>query len=228
MALTEVLERIRRAETEAGRPSESVNLVAVSKQQPIERVRAALESGHRRFGENRVQEAQSKWPALRAEFSDLTLHLLGPLQTNKVKAAVTLFDVIESVDRDRLAVKLAEESQAQGRAPSLFIQVNTGEEAQKAGISPAETDAFVNQCLRVYDLPIIGLMAIPPADEPPAPHFALLAKLADRNGLSQVSMGMSADFEIAISLGATSVRVGSAVFGARPKVETASPAENEP
>lgn len=211
----EVKARIARAERAAGRPEGAVSLVAVSKVQPEDRVRAVLEAGHRRFGENRVQEAEQRWTPLRAEYPDVTLHLIGPLQTNKVKTAVAFFDVIESVDREKLARKLAEEIQAQGRAPGMLIQVNTGEEPQKAGVLPAEADRFITLCRDEYGLPIKGLMVIPPADEPPAPHFALLAKLAEENGLAELSMGMSADYETAIALGATSVRVGSALFGAR-------------
>lgn len=220
MGLTEVLDGIARATRSAGRAEGSVALVAVSKVQPIERIEAALAAGHRRFGENRVQEAQGKWPDLRAKHADLTLHLIGPLQTNKVKQAVALFDVIETVDREKLARKIAEEIRAQGRPIKLFVQVNTGEEPQKAGLVPSEVDAFIELCRDELGLAIAGLMAIPPADEPPAPHFALLRKLAERNGLSELSMGMSGDYEIAISLGATAVRVGSAVFGARTPIRT--------
>lgn len=221
MSLEEVMAKIAKAERAAGRPEGSVELVAVSKVQPEARVRAVLEAGHRRFGENRVQEAEERWTPLRADYPDVTLHLIGPLQTNKAKTAVAFFDVIESVDREKLARKLAEEIQAQGRAPQLLIQVNTGEEPQKAGVSPAETGKFVALCRTEYDLPIAGLMVIPPAHEPPAPHFALLAKLAEENGLAKLSMGMSADYETAIAFGATSVRVGSALFGARQKPEEA-------
>lgn len=214
MSLTEVAKRIAAATLDAKRPEGSVDLVAVSKVQPLERVIAVLDQGWRRFGENRVQEAAGKWPALRETYADIELHLLGPLQTNKVNQALDLFDVIQSVDRPKLAAKLADAAQAKGWCPDLYIQVNTGEEPQKAGVSPDETDAFVADC-RQRDLPVKGLMAIPPVDEEAALHFALLAKLADRNGLSGLSMGMSGDFETAIRLGATCVRVGSAIFGAR-------------
>ena len=174
-----------------------------------------LEAGHRCFGENRVQEAEQRWTPLKARFPDVRLHLVGPLQTNKVKTATALFDVIESLDREKLARKLADEAQSSGRAPTLYIQVNSGEEPQKAGVAPGETADFVSLCRRRYDLPIAGLMAIPPANEPPAVHFALLTKLAEETGLEKLSMGMSADFETAIEFGATSVRIGSALFGAR-------------
>jgi pyridoxal phosphate enzyme (YggS family) len=167
------------------------------------------------FGENRVQEAQEKYPALKAEHPDLELHLIGPLQTNKAREAVALFDVIQSVDRDKLASVLAKEMERAGKRPSCFIQVNTGEEAQKAGVLPAGLDAFVAACRDQHKLPVVGLMCIPPVDEEPALHFALLAKMAKRNGLSRLSMGMSADYEAAVRLGATHVRVGSALFGAR-------------
>jgi len=174
-----------------------------------------LEAGHRVFGENRVQEAQAKWPDLKAEFPEVRLHLIGPLQTNKVKDAVALFDVIESVDREKLARRLAAEMVTQGRSLKVFLQVNTGEEAQKSGVLPAEVDEFVNLCRDELGMDVLGLMAIPPQDEEPALHFALLAKLARRNGLSFLSMGMSADYDIAVQLGATHVRVGTAIFGAR-------------
>ncbi len=199
----------------AGRSPADVNLVAVSKTHGAERVAALIGAGQRVFGENRVQEAQGKFPALRALHPGLQLHLIGPLQTNKVKEAVALFDVIETLDRPKLARALAEEMAKQGRRLDCFIQVNTGEELQKAGIGPTETDAFVRLCRDELKLPVIGLMCIPPADEEPALHFALLAKLAARNGLTQLSMGMSGDFETAIRLGATHVRVGTALFGAR-------------
>ena len=186
----------------------------MSKVQPNERVQAVLEQGHRCFGENKVQEAAGKWPDFRSNFDDIDLHLIGPLQTNKVKQAVELADAIHSVDREKLARKLASEIQAQGKAPKMFIQVNTGEEPQKSGILPADADAFVKTC-RDMDLPIVGLMVIPPVDEEASLHFALLKKIADRNGLDLLSMGMSADFEKAISFGATHIRVGSAIFGDR-------------
>lgn len=214
--LAEVLAGIRRCETDSGRETSSVRLVAVSKTKSADEIRPALEAGQRVFGENRVQEAESKWPALKAAFPDIELHLIGPLQTNKVREAVDLFDVIETLDREKLARALAEERAKRGRCPRLLVQVNTGEEAQKAGIAPAEADAFIRLCRDDLQLPVEGLMCIPPVDEPPSPHFALLAKIARRNGLSVLSMGMSADFEAAIQVGATHVRVGSAIFGARP------------
>jgi len=213
--LTEVKGRIAEAAKAAGRAAADVTLVAVSKTQGADRVRELLDAGQRVFGENRVQEAEEKFPALKAEYPDLELHLIGPLQTNKARDAVALFDVIQSVDRERLAVTLAKEMERAGRRPACFIQVNTGEEPQKAGILPAELDAFVAACRDAHKLPIVGLMCIPPVDEEPALHFALLTKMAARNGLSQVSMGMSADYETAVRLGATHVRVGSALFGAR-------------
>ena len=213
--LAEIEARIAAAAGKAGRDPSDIDLIAVSKVQPIERVEAVLEEGHRLFGENRVQEAQGKWPALRERYGEISLHLIGPLQTNKVKAAMDLFDVIQTLDRNRLAVKIATEAQERGTCPDLYVQVNTGEESQKAGIAPAEADAFIARCREEYDLPVVGVMAIPPADAPPVPHFDLLAQIADRNGLSRLSMGMSADFEEAIANGATAVRVGSAIFGAR-------------
>ena len=208
--------RIADAARSAGRAPADTTLVAVSKTHGADRVRELLEVGQRVFGENRVQEAQAKFPALKAEYPDLELHLIGPLQTNKVSDAVALFDVIQSVDRDRLAAALAKEMEKTGKRPACFIQVNTGEEPQKAGVLPAEVDAFVATCRDAYKLPVVGLMCIPPVDEEPALHFALLAKIAARVGLKQLSMGMSADFESAVKLGATHVRVGSALFGARP------------
>lgn len=213
--LAEVNRRIAEAAKEAGRQPSDVTLVAVSKTHGPERVRELLEAGHRVFGENRVQEAQDKFPALKAEYPDLELHLIGPLQTNKAREAVALFDVIQSVDRERLAGVLAKEMERAGKRPTCFIQVNTGEEEQKAGILPADLDAFVASCRDAHKLPVVGLMCIPPVDEEPALHFALLRKMAERNGLSKVSMGMSADYETAVQLGATHVRVGSALFGAR-------------
>jgi hypothetical protein len=213
--LAEVQGRIAEAAKAAGRLPGEVTLVAVSKTHGPERVRELLEAGQRIFGENRVQEAQEKFPALKAEYPDLELHLIGPLQTNKARDAVALFDVIQSVDRERLAATLAKEMERSGRRPACFIQVNTGEEPQKAGILPAELDAFVAACRDVHKLPVVGLMCIPPVDEEPALHFALLAKMAKRNGLARLSMGMSADYETAVRTGATHVRVGSALFGAR-------------
>ena len=213
--LTAVRQRIAAAAREAGRDPASVTLVAVSKTHGAERVRELLQAGQRIFGENRVQEAEGKFPALKAEHPDLELHLIGPLQTNKAREAVALFDVIQSVDRERLAATLAREMDRAGRRPRCYIQVNTGEEEQKAGVTPAEVDAFIAACRDTYKLPVVGLMCIPPVDEEPALHFALLAKMAARNGLASVSMGMSADYETAVKLGATHVRVGTALFGER-------------
>lgn len=213
--LAVVKEKIASAARAAGRDLASVMLVAVSKTQDAATIRLALAAGHRTFGENRVQEAAAKWPALRAGFPDLSLHLIGPLQSNKIKKAVQVCDVIESVDSEALAAALAREIAAQGRRIGIFIQVNAGEEHQKAGVAPAETDALVAGC-RALGLDVLGLMCIPPVDDEPAPHFALLAKMAARNGLTRLSMGMSGDFETAIRFGATSVRVGTAIFGTRP------------
>nr|CAD6429808.1 YggS family pyridoxal phosphate-dependent enzyme [Rhizobium sp. Q54] len=213
--LQHVLSRIEAAERQASRAAQSVSLVAVSKTFDTEAIRPAILAGQRIFGENRVQESQGKWPALKAEFSDIELHLIGPLQSNKAGDAVALFDVIETVDREKIARALAEEMGKQGRKPRLYVQVNTGLEPQKAGISPKDTKAFVDFCRVELGLGIEGLMCIPPADENPGPHFALLAKLAAQCGLEKLSMGMSNDFETAIHFGATSVRVGSAIFGNR-------------
>ncbi len=213
--LAAVQERIAKAARGVDRAPDSVTLVAVSKTHPAASVRQALLAGHRTFGENRVQEAQAKYPELREEFPGLSLHLIGPLQTNKVRDAVAGFDVIESVDRLRLAQALAREMEHTGRRPPCLIEVNTGEEAQKAGIMPADADGFICECRERLDLPIIGLMCVPPLDEEPAPHFALLREIARRNDLRILSMGMSADFEKAIRFGATHVRVGTAIFGAR-------------
>lgn len=214
MSLHDVQSQIARAEAAAGRAAGSVELIAVSKVQPNARVEAVLDQGHRTFGENRVQEAQGKWPDFRSRYEGIVLHLIGPLQTNKTRQAMALCDAIHTVDREKLARKIAGEAQALGRCPALFVQVNTGEEPQKAGVMPSDVDAFVQAC-RAMDLQIEGLMCIPPIDEEPALHFALLAKFAARNGLSGLSMGMSGDFEAAIALGATHVRVGSAIFGER-------------
>ena len=214
MSLADIAARIAAAEAAAGRPAGSTTLIAVSKVQPLDRVEAVLEAGHRVFGENRVQEAQGKWPAFRERYAGVELHLVGPLQTNKARAALDLFDVIHTLDRPKLATTLARLAQETGRCPPLFVQVNTGEEPQKAGVLPAEADAFVAE-VRALDLPLLGLMCIPPVDEEPSLHFALLAKIAARNGLSGLSMGMSGDFESAIAQGATHVRVGSAIFGER-------------
>lgn len=213
--LAEVNARIAAAEAEAGRAAGSVSLVAVSKFHPAAAVEAALAAGHRLFGENRVQEAEGKFPVLRSAWPDITLHLIGPLQTNKVREAVALFDVIETVDRPKLAAALAREIDRTGRRPDMMIQVNTGEEPQKAGVLPSDADAFIKACRDEYGLPVRGLMCIPPAGEEPAMHFALLADMAARNGIDLLSMGMSADFEEAIRFGATHVRVGTAVFGQR-------------
>jgi len=210
-----VRERIAAAEREAGRDAGSVTLVAVSKTFEADAIRPVIEAGQRVFGENRVQEAQAKWPALKAEFPDIELHLIGPLQSNKAKEAVALADVIETVDREKIAAELAKEIARQGRAPRLYIQVNTGSEPQKAGIEPRDAVAFVARCRDVHGLAIEGLMCIPPADENPGPHFALLEKLASEAGVAKLSMGMSGDYETAIAFGATSVRVGSAIFGSR-------------
>jgi pyridoxal phosphate enzyme (YggS family) len=213
--LAAVRARIEGAARTAARAADAVTLVAVSKMHPADSVRAALQAGQRVFGENRVQEAIAKFPGLRRDFPDLTLHLIGPLQTNKVKDAVAHCDVIETIDRPRLAEALAREMERSGRRLPCFIEVNTGEEAQKAGILPADADAFIDDCRDRLGLPIIGLMCIPPEHEEPALHFALLREIAKRNGLDKLSMGMSADFETAIRFGATHVRVGTAVFGAR-------------
>lgn len=214
-SLTEIRARIEAATREAGRAPDSAQLVAVSKTNPAEAVEAALAAGQRLFGENRVQEAAGKFPGLRAAWPDLRLHIIGPLQTNKAREAVRLADVIETLDRPKLALALAEAMEKEGRRPELLIQVNTGEEPQKAGILPAEADAFIRQCRETYHLPVTGLMCIPPAEGDPAPHFSLLAQLAARHGLAILSMGMSGDFETAIRHGATHVRVGSAIFGVR-------------
>ncbi len=217
--LAEVTGRIAEAARASGRSPSDVTLVAVSKTHGADRVRELLEVGHRVFGENRVQEAEGKFPDLKAAWPDLELHLIGPLQTNKARDAVALFDVIQSVDRDRLAAALVKEMEKLGRHPACYIQVNTGEEPQKAGILPKDVDAFVALCRDQYRLPIVGLMCIPPVDEEPALHFALLAKMAARNGLAKLSMGMSADYETAVRMGATHVRVGSALFGSRPPLQ---------
>jgi len=214
--LAAVRERIAGAARAAKRDPAEVTLVAVSKTHAAARIAAALAAGHRVFGENRVQEAAAKWPELRRAWPGIELHLVGPLQTNKTKEAVALFDVIETVDRPKLAQALAAEMQRSGRRPACYIQVNTGEEPQKAGIAPAAADEFIGVCRDGLGLPVVGLMCIPPVDEEPSLHFALLAKIARRNGLAVLSMGMSADYEIAIAFGATHVRVGTAVFGARP------------
>jgi pyridoxal phosphate enzyme (YggS family) len=213
--LTEVRDEIARACAEARRDPASVTLVAISKMFGADAIVPVIAAGQRVFGENRVQEAKAKWPALKARHPDIELHLVGPLQSNKAKDAVALFDAIHSVDRPSLAEALAKEFARQGRRPTLFVEVNTGAEPQKAGVLPEDTDAFLKTCREGYGLDIAGLMCIPPADEPPAPHFTLTAKIAHRNGLKLLSMGMSADFPLAIAFGATHVRVGTAIFGAR-------------
>ena len=214
MSLAEIQNRIAAAEVAHGRPKGQVKMIAVSKVQPNARVEKVLAQGQRIFGENRVQEAAGKWPEFRAMFTGIDLHLIGPLQTNKARQAIELFDAIHSLDRPKLAKTLARLAQEIGRCPDLFVQINTGKEEQKAGIIPEEADEFIAEC-RSMDLPVQGLMCIPPVHETPALHFALLTKIAQRNGLGGLSMGMSADFEMAIGFGATHVRVGSAIFGAR-------------
>ena len=223
--LAAVRARVEAAAGAAGRAADAVTLVAVSKTHPADSVRAALQAGQRVFGETRVQEALAKFPGLRRDFPDLKLHLIGPLQTNKVRDAVAHCDVIETVDRPRLAEALAREMQRSGRRLPCFIEVNTGEEAQKAGVLPEMADAFIIDCRDRLGLPIVGLMCIPPEDEEPALHFALLREIARRNGLDQLSMGMSADFETAIRFGATHVRVGTAIFGARQVAAAAAAAK---
>ena len=214
MSLAEIQTRIDAACDAAGRNQADIKLIAVSKVQPNARVSAILDAGHRIFGENKVQEAAGKWPAFRQTYDNVELHLIGPLQTNKVKQAMQLAEAIHTVDRPKLANTIARHAQDLGRCPELFIQVNTGEEEQKSGVLPADADGFIADVLAL-DLPVKGLMCIPPVDEEPSLHFALLAKIAARNGLSGLSMGMSSDFERAIALGATHVRVGSAIFGDR-------------
>ena len=214
MTLQTITDKIAKAEAAAGRPAGSVSLIAVSKVQPDERVEAVLKEGHRVFGENKVQEAAGKWPAFRERFDGVELHLIGPLQTNKARQAMELADFIHTLDRPKLANTLARLAQEMGRCPGLFIQVNTGEEDQKAGVIPSEADGFIAEC-QALDLPVHGLMCIPPVNEEPSLHFALLAKIAARNGLTGLSMGMSSDFEKAITFGATHVRIGYALFGER-------------
>ena len=214
MTLSVINSKIEEAEKSSGRAIGSTQLIAVSKVQPNERVLNVLEQGHTIFGENKVQEANSKWPMFRENFSNVQVHLIGPLQSNKVKQAVELFDAIHTLDRLKLAQKLSNEIQAQGKAPEMFIQINTGEEEQKSGIFPNKADQFIADCISL-DLPIKGLMVIPPINEEPSLHFGLLRKIAHRNGLSSLSMGMSSDFESAIAMGATHIRVGSAIFGER-------------
>lgn len=214
MSLSEINDRINAAEEKAGRLLGSTKLIAVSKVQPNERVQAILEQGHRVFGENRVQEAAGKWPAFREQFNGIELHIIGPLQSNKVRQAMELAEAIHTVDRPKLANTIARLAQEIGTCPDLYIQVNTGEEPQKAGVLPSDADQFIAQAVAL-DLPVRGLMCIPPVDEEPSLHFALLGKIAARNGLTGLSMGMSGDFESAVALGATHVRVGSAIFGER-------------
>ena len=214
MTLSLINSKIEEAEKACGRAIGSTQLIAVSKVQPNERVLNVLEQGHTIFGENKVQEAHGKWPMFRENFSNSKVHLIGPLQSNKVKQAVELFDAIHTLDRLKLAQKLSNEIQSQGKAPEMFIQVNTGEEEQKSGIFPKDADQFIANCLSL-DLPIKGLMVIPPVNEEPSLHFGLLRKIAQRNGLEGLSMGMSSDFESAIAMGATHIRVGSAIFGER-------------
>lgn len=212
--LADIQARIAHAEQTAGRAAGSVTLIAVSKEQPLDRVTPVLDSGHRVFGENKVQEAASKWPTWRAQYGALSLHLLGPLQTNKARQAMGLFDVIHSLDRPKLAQTLARLAQELGKCPDLFVQVNTGAEPQKAGVLPADADSFIEET-RALDLPLIGAMCIPPVNDDPIPHFQMLSQIAKRNDLPALSMGMSDDFELAIAQGATHIRVGSAIFGAR-------------
>ena len=214
MTLSVINSKVEAAEKSAGRAIGSAQLIAVSKVQPNERVLNVLKQGHTVFGENKVQEAQGKWPMFREKFSNSKVHLIGPLQSNKVKQAVELFDAIHTIDRLKLAQKLSSEIQSQGKAPEMFIQINTGEEEQKSGIFPSEADQFISDCISL-DLPIKGLMVIPPINEEPTLHFGLLRKIAHRNGLRGLSMGMSSDFESAIAMGATHIRVGSAIFGKR-------------
>ena len=216
MSLKEIKNQIRQAEIEFSRVVGSINLIAVSKVQPNERIEAVLEQGHSIFGENRIQEAQSKWPDFKERFDGIELHIIGPLQTNKTRAAMELADCIHTLDRTKLATTMARIAQELGKCPELFVQVNTGDEPQKSGVSPKETQAFVKECLDM-DLPVKGLMCIPPVNEEVSLHFALLKNIAEDCGLSDLSMGMSSDFEKAISFGATHVRVGSAIFGDRVK-----------
>ncbi len=214
MSLQEITTRLRAAEVAADRAPGSVRLIAVSKVQPEDRVRAVLDQGHRLFGENRVQEAATRWPPFQAEYDNIELHLIGPLQTNKARQAVEMFAAIHSLDRPKLANTFARLADERGQSPDLFIQVNTGAEPQKAGVLPDAADAFIADC-RALSLPVVGLMCIPPVDEDPAPHFKQLGQIAARNDLQGLSMGMSDDFELAVKLGATHIRVGSAIFGAR-------------
>ena len=216
MTLTDIRNRVHQTEREFSRDLGSTKIIAVSKVQPIDRIEAVLKQGHRIFGENRIQEAQSKWPAFKQQYPDVELHIIGPLQTNKTRAAMELADGIHTVDRPKLAKNIARIAQELGRCPELFVQVNTGDEQQKSGVLPNETEAFVKECLGM-DLPVKGLMCIPPINEEASLHFALLKKISENRGLKYLSMGMSADFEKAISFGATHIRVGSAIFGERAK-----------
>lgn len=213
--LRRVLTDIADAAREVNRDPHEVRLVAVTKTQGVDRIQPVLEAGHRLFGENRVQEAEHKWPELREAFPKARLHLIGPLQTNKVRQALSLFDVFETVDRPKLAREIAKQSDKAGCMPECFVQVNTGAEQQKAGVPPEAADAFIDSCRKEYGLPVGGLMCIPPIDDEPSLHFALLRKIAERNGLSELSMGMSGDYRIAIAFGATLVRIGTAIFGER-------------
>ena len=215
MSLSEIRQKISRAEQDAGRKAGLTSLLAISKLQPLERIRRLLDEGHRQFGENRIQEAAAKWPELLERYPDVELHLVGPLQSNKVRQALQLFQAVHSVDRSKLVARIADIAQQVGSCPDLFVQVNTGEEPQKSGVIPDALDQLVAEA-RSLSLPVVGLMCIPPIQEEPALHFGLLANLAERNGLTGLSMGMSSDFETAIALGATHIRVGTAVFGARP------------
>ncbi len=214
--LADVLAELAAAAREAGRDPREITLVAIGKSHDAARIRPALAAGHRVYGENRVQEAAEKWPAMVAEFPGTALHMVGPLQTNKVRQAVALFDVIETVDRPKLARALAKEMAASGRRPDCFIQVNTGAEPQKAGVLPEDADSFIAQCRTEFELPVKGLMCIPPVEEEPSLHFALLREVARRNGLEGLSMGMTADYRVAVAFGATHVRIGTAIFGERP------------
>ena len=214
MALTEIQKLINKAEVNSSVATGSVKLIAVSKVQPNDRIKSVLDQGHRVFGENRIQEAQSKWPAFKGQYDDIELHIIGPLQSNKTRAAMELADSIHTLDRPKLARNMARLAQELGKCPELFVQVNTGDEQQKSGVLPKETEAFVKECLDM-DLPVKGLMCIPPVDEEASLHFALLKNLSENCGLRYLSMGMSADFEKAISFGATHIRVGSAIFGER-------------
>ena len=214
--IADIRDRLISAAAEAGKNGEKTEIVAVSKKHAVETIERALSGGHRQFGENRVQEAMAKWRPLKERYADAELRLIGPLQSNKTGEAVALFDAIETLDRPKLARVLADEINRQGRSPQLLIQVNTGEEPQKGGVAPQGADAFIAQCANEYGLVVSGLMCIPPIDEPPAPHFALLANIAARNGLSVLSMGMSGDYETAVQFGATHVRIGTEIFGPRP------------